>query len=202
MGFRPSSVCSPYSGVAPTIDAARADGPPSRFVRAPRTEFAKQTAFDSAQATCSPSPGRTPIRYGVHEKLGRTPIVAYARAIRACFSAKSGGMPSSFHWAKSVPRGFTVVGTATRASRAKSSRNSRPGSPIILYEAPDTWADVIRTRRSASDRLPRASRICIAFLWDGVPSSRNRRWSRVSRTQTAPWRMDRATRRAISGLAG
>src|SRR5207302_1075770 len=74
VGRRPSSLWRPWSGVAPTIAAARAEGPPSRFVRAPRTELAKHTAFDSAQATCSPNAGRAPTRYGVHVKLGRTPI--------------------------------------------------------------------------------------------------------------------------------
>src|SRR5919204_1238794 len=78
VGRRPSSVWRPYSGVAPTIAAARADGPLSRFVRAPRTEFAKQTAFDSAQATCSPKAGRTPTWYGVHVKVGGTAIRSYA----------------------------------------------------------------------------------------------------------------------------
>ena len=62
VGSRPPSVWSPYSGVAPTMAAARAAGPPSRFVRAPRTELAKQTALDSAQAMCSPKAGPTPRR--------------------------------------------------------------------------------------------------------------------------------------------
>ncbi len=37
-----------------------AEGPPSRLVRAPSTELAKQTAEDSAQATCSPGFGVVP----------------------------------------------------------------------------------------------------------------------------------------------
>ncbi len=76
VGWRPPSRCSPESGVAPTIAAARADGPPSRFVRAPSTEFAKHTAFDSAHARCSPNAGRGSSSYGVHEYVGRAPIVS------------------------------------------------------------------------------------------------------------------------------
>src|SRR2546422_7178608 len=83
--------------------------------------------------------------------------------MRPCFSANDGGTPSACHCARSVPSGLTVVGTETRASRAKSSRNSRPGSPINLYETPDTCAEVIGMRRGASARRPTASKICIAL---------------------------------------
>ena len=46
---------------------------PYRSVRAPRTEFANTIAFDSAQATCSPRPGRFGSWYGAHVKVGATP---------------------------------------------------------------------------------------------------------------------------------
>jgi len=42
--------------------AARAPGPPSLLVLAPRTELAKASADDSAQATWSPTFGRLPRR--------------------------------------------------------------------------------------------------------------------------------------------
>ena len=48
------TMCRPYSGVFPVNADARADGPPSRLVRAPRTEFAYTTAEDSDHARWSP----------------------------------------------------------------------------------------------------------------------------------------------------
>src|SRR3990172_504198 len=202
VGCRPSSRCRPKSGVAPTIAAARAEGPPSRFVRAPRTEFAKHVALDSAQATCSPRPGRTPCSYGVQEKIVLVPRAWSAGATRACFSAKASGIPSSRHWARSVPRGFTVVGTATRVPAAKSSMNSSHASPMSLYDAPETWAEVIGTRDSAPPISPRARRISMAFRWAGVPSSRRRPWSLVRFIHSPPARSAAATRRKASGFAG
>jgi len=59
-GRRPASVCKVCLGVRPVKAAAMAEGPPSRFVRAPSTELAKQTAEDSAQATCRPNFGAKP----------------------------------------------------------------------------------------------------------------------------------------------
>src|SRR6266568_4085356 len=90
--------------------------------------------------------------------------------MRLCFVANVSGTPSSLHCARSVPSGFTVVGTRTRASRAKSSRNSSPGSPIILYDAPETWAEVIGTSRSASESRATVRRSRIDVRWAGQPA--------------------------------
>ncbi len=122
--------------------------------------------------------------------------------MRRCFAAKVSGTPSSLHCARSVPSGFTVVGTLTRASRAKSSRNSSPGSPIILYDAPETWAEVIGTSRSASESRATVRRSRIDVRWAGEPSSRRRRCAVVSRTQSPPARTERASCLATSGFAG
>src|SRR5437667_179704 len=122
--------------------------------------------------------------------------------MRACFSANVAGTPSSCHWERSVPRGFAVVGTETRALCAKSSRNSRPGSPIILYDAPDTCAEVIGTSRGASARRPTARRISIALRCPSVPSSSRWRCALVRRIHGAPARIEWATRRASAGFAG
>jgi len=44
------------------IAEARAEGPPSLLVLAPRIELAKAMAEDSDHATCSPGRGRLPIK--------------------------------------------------------------------------------------------------------------------------------------------
>ena len=51
--------------VFPRIAEAMAVGPPSRFERAPRTEFAYTIADDSAHAMLWPRAGTFPTRYGV-----------------------------------------------------------------------------------------------------------------------------------------
>jgi hypothetical protein len=54
--------CMPNFPVNPVRAEAKADGPPSRFVLAPKTEFEKTIAEDSPQARYSPNLGRLPTR--------------------------------------------------------------------------------------------------------------------------------------------
>src|SRR5208337_1399034 len=89
--------------------AARADGPPSLFVLAPMTELENAMADDSDQAMCSRNLGKFPAKYGVQVALTTMPIVLKAFMMRSCFSAKLGGIPSSFQSSMSIPAGFRKV---------------------------------------------------------------------------------------------
>ena len=77
--------------------AARADGPPSRLVRAPITELEKLTALDSDQAMCSLKRGRFPARYGVQVAVMTIPMALKASMILIWLRAKSSGKPISIH---------------------------------------------------------------------------------------------------------
>ena len=68
-----------------------AEGPPSRLVRAPSTELAKQTAEDSAQARCWPKAGVWPQWYGVQVRVGCTPNFSRAAMTWFCLRTKAAG---------------------------------------------------------------------------------------------------------------
>ena len=106
VGFLFSLIWKPYDGVLPMIALASAIGPPSRFVIAPKTEFAYITADDSAQAKCSPYFGIFSSRYGVQVHVDSTPISFNAEIIFFCFKAKSSGIPISFQLSRSMPVGL------------------------------------------------------------------------------------------------
>ena len=65
--------------------------------------------------------------------VGVTPILAKASITLSCGTAKSVEMPHCCHLPRSIPIGFSVVGTRTFApSSAQRFKNSTPASPTFL----------------------------------------------------------------------